>query len=91
MDASWLARLAPEFEQSYMIELRAFLLAEKKAGKAVFPPSDEIFSALNHTPLDKVTVVILNPYGAGLSCSGTRPSDKLGRPGRAAAEQRVIC
>ena len=60
--------LAPEFEQPYMLELRAFLLAEKKAGKNIFPPADEVFAAFDHTPLDKVQVVILgqDPYhGAG--------------------------
>ena len=83
MEAGWLARLAPEFEQSYMIELRAFMLAEKKAGKAVFPPGGEIFSAFNHTPLDKVRVVILgqDPYhGAGQAhglCFSVRPAVKV--------------
>ena len=64
LDASWLGPLAPEFEQPYMAELRAFLLAEKKAGKTLFPPGHEIFNAFNHTPLDKVAVVILgqDPY-----------------------------
>ena len=64
LEASWLAHLAPEFEQPYMIELRAFLLAEKKLGKDIFPPGDKIFNAFNHTPLDQVRVVILgqDPY-----------------------------
>ena len=64
LDASWLGPLAPEFEQPYMAELRAFLLAEKKAGKTLFPPGHNIFNAFNHTPLDKVAVVILgqDPY-----------------------------
>tara|TARA_R110001599_G_scaffold353870_1_gene601301 strand:- start:85575 stop:86240 length:666 start_codon:yes stop_codon:yes gene_type:complete len=64
LEASWLAQLAPEFEQAYIIELRAFLLAEKKLGKDVFPPGDEIFNAFSYTPLDEVRVVILgqDPY-----------------------------
>jgi uracil-DNA glycosylase len=83
LETSWLARLAPEFEQSYMNDLRAFLLAEKKAGKAVFPPGEEIFSAFSHTPLDQVRVVILgqDPYhGAGQAhglCFSVRPGVKV--------------
>lgn len=64
LEDSWLARLAPEFEQPYMAALRSFLLAQKKAGKRVFPAGDEIFNAFAHTPLDRVKVVILgqDPY-----------------------------
>jgi uracil-DNA glycosylase len=60
----WLQHLAPEFDQPYMVQLRSFLLAEKKAGKRIFPKGDEFFSALDHTPLDRVKVVILgqDPY-----------------------------
>jgi uracil-DNA glycosylase len=64
LEGSWLARLAPEFEQPYMAQLRSFLLAEKKAGKHVFPAGGEIFNAFAHTPLERVKVVILgqDPY-----------------------------
>ena len=64
LEGSWLARLAPEFEQPYMVGLRSFLLAEKKAGKQVFPTGNEIFNAFAHTPLERVKVVILgqDPY-----------------------------
>jgi len=64
LEGSWLARLAPEFEQSYMAALRSFLLAQKKSGKQVFPAGDEIFNAFAHTPLERVRVVILgqDPY-----------------------------
>lgn len=45
-------------------DLFAFLEAEKAAGETVFPPENEIFSALDLTPLDNVKVVILgqDPY-----------------------------
>ena len=61
---SWKAFLAPEFEQAYMSDLKKFLKQEKTAGKVIFPRGDSIFAALNHTPLDKVKVVILgqDPY-----------------------------
>ena len=61
---SWKAPLLPEFQADYMVRLRAFLLAEKAAGKQIFPTSSEWFRALDLTPLDKVRVVILgqDPY-----------------------------
>jgi len=64
LEPSWLAPLASEFEQPYMQQLRAFLLAEKRAGKRVFPSGSEFFNAFAHTPLDRVKVVILgqDPY-----------------------------
>lgn len=64
LEPSWLAQLATEFERPYMAELRAFLRAEKQLGKRIFPRGGEFFNAFNHTPLDKVKVVILgqDPY-----------------------------
>ena len=64
LEPSWLARLGSEFQQSYMQDLRAFLQAEKQAGKRIFPAGKEFFNAFTHTPLDKVKVVILgqDPY-----------------------------
>lgn len=61
---SWLAHLTPEFEKPYMKALKAFLLAEKKQGKVIYPASKHIFNAFNSTPLDQVKVVILgqDPY-----------------------------
>ena len=61
---SWKAPLLPEFESPYVAELRAFLLAEKAAGKRIFPKGSEWFRALDLTPLDQVRVVILgqDPY-----------------------------
>ena len=64
MHPSWKIHLEEEFQKPYMDDLRHFLLQEKKAGKEVYPPGAEIFSALNHTPFDRVKVVILgqDPY-----------------------------
>lgn len=60
----WLKHLIGEFEQPYMKQLKAFLLAEKQQGKVIYPPSKNIFNAFNSTPLDQVKVVILgqDPY-----------------------------
>lgn len=68
LDASWQRLLAHEFEQPYMQQLDAFLQQQALQGKTIFPPQDQIFSALNHTLFDDVQVVILgqDPYhGAG--------------------------
>ena len=60
----WLNALAPEFEQDYMQQLRAFLLMRSQAGAVIYPPGRQIFNALDSTPLSKVKVVILgqDPY-----------------------------
>jgi uracil-DNA glycosylase len=61
---SWLEPLQPEFDAPYMAALRAFLVAEREAGKRIFPRGSEWFHALDATPLDEVRVVILgqDPY-----------------------------
>jgi len=64
LESSWLQRLAPEFSQPYMQQLREFLQQQKQAGKRIYPPGRLIFNALDSTPFDKVSVVILgqDPY-----------------------------
>ncbi len=64
LEAGWKALLAPEFEKPYMQGLKAFLQAQRAAGKHVFPKGNEYFHALDLTPPDKVRVVILgqDPY-----------------------------
>ena len=61
---SWLAAIGDELEKPYMQALRDFLKQEKVAGKVIYPPSPLIFNAFNHTPFDKVRVVIIgqDPY-----------------------------
>ena len=61
---SWLAVIGDELEKPYMQALRHFLKEEKAAGKVIFPPHPLIFDAFNHTPFDKVRVVIIgqDPY-----------------------------
>lgn len=61
---SWLEPLRHEFASPHMRSLKAFLRAEKEAGRAIFPMGGEWFRALDLTPLDKVRVVILgqDPY-----------------------------
>jgi uracil-DNA glycosylase len=64
LDDGWKALLEGEFAKPYMAQLRAFLQAEKDAGKRVFPKGADYFRALDLTPPDKVRVVILgqDPY-----------------------------
>ncbi len=61
---SWKTRLAPVFGTPQMQALREFLRTEKAAGKTIYPPSAQIFAALDNTPFDAVKVVILgqDPY-----------------------------
>ena len=61
--SSWYEVLKDEFNTDYFSELENFLLEEKKKFE-IFPPSHQIFTALNSIPFDKVKVVILgqDPY-----------------------------
>ncbi len=60
----WDEYLAGEFDQPYMQQLADFLASEEQAGKVIYPPVNRCLNALNSTPLDKVSVVILgqDPY-----------------------------
>jgi uracil-DNA glycosylase len=64
LDPSWKSRLGEALAAPSMQSLRAFLLAEKRAGKSIYPPGPRIFAALDATPFDAVQVVILgqDPY-----------------------------
>mgnify|MGYP000217418233 CR=1 FL=1 len=61
---SWQQVLGDQFELPYLKDLGAFLGREKQAGKVIYPPGADMFNALNHTPFEKVKVVILgqDPY-----------------------------
>ncbi len=64
LDPSWQTHIGAEFDKPYMQTLKTFLQQEKVAGKTIFPPGPLIFNAFNHTPFDKVRVVIIgqDPY-----------------------------
>lgn len=61
---SWKNLLIDEFDKPHMVALKKFLIDEKKRGKIIYPPSNEIFNAFNLLPFDKIKVVILgqDPY-----------------------------
>ena len=83
LEESWKHVLGAEFADPYMAELKQFLLAEKQAGKHIFPKGPEYFRALDLTPLDEVKVVILgqDPYhGAGQAhglCFSVKPGVRI--------------
>jgi uracil-DNA glycosylase len=64
LNDSWRAPLTPVFATPAMQQLKAFLAAERAAGKAIYPRPAEWFAALDATPLEAVRVVILgqDPY-----------------------------
>ena len=63
IDPSWLAVLQPQFEAPYFAQLKEFLVAERSQ-YTCYPNGGDIFAAFDHTPFDKVKVVILgqDPY-----------------------------
>jgi uracil-DNA glycosylase len=60
---SWRSVLAGEFKKPYFKELREFV-AEERRQHTVYPPEDEVFTALKLTPYDKVNALLLgqDPY-----------------------------
>lgn len=83
LDESWKQALQAEFASGYMQDLKSFLVAEKGAGKRIFPRGPDYFRALDLTPFDKVKVVILgqDPYhGAGQAhglCFSVQPGVRI--------------
>ena len=64
LEPSWKAVIGEEFDKPYMIKLREFLLREKQARKVIYPRGENIFAALDLTPVQDVKVVIIgqDPY-----------------------------
>ncbi len=63
IEDSWKEILAGEFSSSYFMELKEFLLNERKH-HTIYPPGQLIFNAFRLTPFDRVRVVLLgqDPY-----------------------------
>lgn len=63
LPGSWEAALGAEFEKPYFKELMEFVRQER-ATQQVFPPENEVFSALEYTPFDQVNALLLgqDPY-----------------------------
>lgn len=78
----WLSLLEPAFSSSYMADLKAFLKAEKAAGKQIYPPGHEFFAALDATPPSRVRVVLIgqDPYHGPGQAHGLSFSVRKGQP-----------
>lgn len=63
IEESWKKQLQNEFQKDYFVNLTSFIRDEYQT-KQIFPPAKLIFNAFEHTPFDKVKVVILgqDPY-----------------------------
>ena len=81
LEPSWLGVLGPQFDEPYMAQLRGFLGAEIKAHR-VYPPGAEMFAAFDHTPFERVRVVILgqDPYHGPGQAHGLCFSVRRGTP-----------
>jgi uracil-DNA glycosylase len=64
IEETWKEVLKNEFTKPYFQQIVTFLKTERLAGKTIYPPGNLIFNAFNHTPFDKVKVVIIgqDPY-----------------------------
>jgi len=87
LDPGWKDALSDYIASNAFSQLAEFIAKERGEGETIFPPEQDIFSALNLCPLDKVKVVIVgqDPYhgpgqGHGLAFSvrkGIRPPPSL--------------
>ena len=71
IEDSWKQVLYDEFNADYFLELKTFLINEKKK-YTLFPPGSEIFAAFNYTSFMNVRVVILgqDPYHGPKQANG---------------------
>jgi len=77
--AGWGEAVGGEAAQPYYAKLQAFVAAER-AAHTVYPPEDEVFTALRLTPFEKVRVVILgqDPYHGEGQAHGLAFSVRVG-------------
>ena len=71
IEESWKAVLHEEFKKPYFDALTSFVKDEYAKHKC-FPPGNQIFAAFNHTPFEKLKVVILgqDPYHGDHQANG---------------------
>ncbi|WP_420452622.1 uracil-DNA glycosylase [Ilumatobacter sp.] len=67
----WNPLLRAEFERDYWAELQSFV-ADERSRHTVYPPHDEVFTALHLTPFAELKVVILgqDPYHGARQANG---------------------
>ncbi len=71
LPSDWLELLYDEFQKPYFLNLKSFLLDEKKCAK-IYPKGSDIFNAFNMTRFDDLKVVILgqDPYHGPFQAHG---------------------
>ncbi|MCL1076689.1 uracil-DNA glycosylase [Parashewanella spongiae] len=64
MTSSWLSFIETETNKPYYQTLQHFITSERNAGKVIYPNEEDVFSAFELTPLNKVKVVVIgqDPY-----------------------------
>lgn len=64
LEKSWQKKVGSELEKDYMHNLFDFISKEIKEGKVIYPDREDIFTAFEKTPFDRVKVVIIgqDPY-----------------------------
>eukprot|EP00158_Paraphelidium_tribonemae_P001107 Partr_v1_DN23985_c0_g1_i3_m49077 putative Excises uracil residues from the DNA which can arise as a result of misincorporation of dUMP residues by DNA polymerase or due to deamination of cytosine (By similarity) len=64
MGESWHQALESEFSKTYFMQLKSFLASQRKGGKVIFPPENEVYSWTRYCTIDDVKVVIIgqDPY-----------------------------
>jgi uracil-DNA glycosylase len=79
--SGWIEVLGPETEKPYYQKLMAFV-EEERARHTVFPPENEVFSALRLTPYERAKVLILgqDPYHDDNQAHGLAFSVRPGVP-----------
>ncbi len=61
---NWKILLGEEKSKPYFLKIMKFLETERARGKTIYPPQNDLFNALKHTPFENVKVVIIgqDPY-----------------------------
>lgn len=83
IDESWKRELMGEFTQPYFHEITERVRREYSTpGNICYPPAGEIFAAFDHTPFDRVKVVIMgqDPYHGPGQANGLAFSVNPGIP-----------
>jgi uracil-DNA glycosylase len=81
LPVSWLNVLRTEFTKPYYVDLWRFLAKERSLHQ-VFPPEQDVFSAFDESPYDRVRVLILgqDPYHDDNQAHGMCFSVRIGVP-----------
>ena len=72
IEDSWKNVLQKEFTKPYFLQIATHLKTERATKAIIYPPGSLIFNAFEHTPFDKVKVVILgqDPYHGAQQAMG---------------------